>query len=115
MTDEQRKHIRFPVEIAGEVSYRGEIVAASTENLSAGGVALLVDRNITDGSRIQVTLFLTQDGIEDPDEDPFESEATVRWTTPRGDEVRTLGIEFAPLSALQEKLLERFLKALDEE
>jgi len=108
----QRKHRRYPVEVAAEVELGGNVVIAATQNMSNGGVALVVDRAIDEGAQVAVTLFLTQDGIEDPDEEPFVSDATVVWTAEREKGSFVCGANFVKLSDAQAKQLSRFLEAL---
>lgn len=110
---EHRKHRRFPVELAAEVELRGEVVVASTRNVSAGGVGLVVDRELNEGAEIAVTLFLTQDGIEDPDEQPFEAKAVVQWAAVQEAGTWLTGVRFQPVDPGQRMLLERFLTKLD--
>ena len=114
MSTNKRAHRRYAVEVAAEVELRGETVVASTENLSQGGVALTLDREVPEGASLSVTLFLTQDGIEDPDEEPFEAKASVVWCAERDDGGYAAGVRFSGVSAMQEKQLERFLAALAE-
>jgi len=112
MTDTTRKHTRYTVEVAAEIEAGGEALVASTQNLSLGGAALVSDRAIRDGADVIVRLFLTQDGIEDPDEAPFQTKARVQWTRP-ADGGRTLaGVAFIPLAPDAKRHLERFLAAL---
>lgn len=113
MSVEHRKHRRFPVELAAEVQVRGETVVASTQNVSSGGAGLVVDREMKAGAELAVTLFLTQDGIEDPDEQPFEAKAIVQWATVQSAGTWVTGVKFHPVSPGQKALLERFLTKLD--
>jgi len=113
MSVENRKHRRVPVELAAEVSIRGETVVASAQNVSVGGVGLTVDREVMEGAELAVTLFLTQDGIEDPDEQPFEAKAIVQWATVQDAGTWITGVKFATVSAAQKALLERFLSKVD--
>ena len=113
MSVEHRKHRRFPVELAAEIQLRGETVVASTQNVSAGGVGLVIDREVKEGAEIAVTLFLTQDGIEDPDEQPFEAKAVVQWAAVQDAGTWVTGVKFQPVAPGQKALLERFLTKLD--
>lgn len=113
MSVENRKHRRYAVELAAEVEVRGEIVVAATNDLSVGGVGLVVDREVKEGSRLAVTLFLTQDGIEDPDEDPFEAKAVVAWSAVQDAGTWIAGVRFEKVSPAQADQLERFLGKLD--
>lgn len=113
MSVENRKHRRFPVELAAEVSIRGETVVASTQNVSVGGVGLVVDREVKEGAELSVTLFLTQDGIEDPDEQPFEAKAVVQWAAVQDAGTWVTGVKFQTVTPTQKALLERFLSKVD--
>ncbi len=109
MTTEHRRHPRYPVELAAEITAGGRTLVAATQNLSEGGVGLVV---VEDGRQVAITLFLTQDGIEDPEEEPLEAKATVAWSAPREDGMHVTGVRFAAISEPQRAQLTRFLKAL---
>lgn len=109
---EQRKHKRYTVQLAAEVDVGGEIAVASTQNVSSGGVGLVLDRALKDGRKVRVTLFLTQDGIEDPDEQPFEATAMVMWSAEQDAGTWAAGVKFEQVSDAQKKQLERFLAAI---
>lgn len=115
MSVEQRKHTRFNVEVAAEVDMETEVLVASTMNISDGGVGVLVDRPLEEGRAFRLTLFLTQDGIEDPDEEPFEAQAEVMWTAEQDEGRHVAGFRFGKLSAPQAAQLKRFLAALGEQ
>ncbi len=110
---EQRQHPRLPVEVAAEVELRGETVIASTMNISVGGAGLVTDRPLAEGTKISVTLFLTQDGIEDADETPFEAPATIAWTAVQDAGTWIAGVRFDSVSGEQREQLARFLDKLD--
>jgi len=114
MSIENRRDERFGVKVAAEVTVGEDVVAAATQNVSRGGVALLIDRDVGEGATVAVTLFLTQDGIEDPDEEPFESQASVVWTAEQDDGSRVVGVRFDKVTRDQAAQLERFLSALGE-
>lgn len=112
MSQDQRQHQRVDVEVAGEVVVDGDVIGASTKNLSAGGVALLLDRELADGIELTLTLFLTQDGIEDPDQEPLEGPATVRWVAEREDGRFFVGLQFGALEGPAKERLDHFLKTI---
>lgn len=109
---DHRQHPRYPVEVAAEVTVGRETLAAATQNISEGGVGLVSEAPFAEGSELSLSLFLTQDGIEDPDEEPFEVRATVAWTAPSDGGTHVSGIRFGALSAGQRAQLTRFLVAL---
>lgn len=114
MSVEHRIHPRYPVELAAEVDMRGELLMAATKNVSIGGVGLLSDQALPEGKTVSLTLFLTQDGIEDADEEPFEISAVIAWSTVQDAGQWLTGVRFGDLSPPQKSQLERFLSKLGE-
>lgn len=112
MSTESRAHRRYSVEVAAEVTVAGRTHAAATQNISEGGVGLALESPLQNGTTIDIALFLTQDGIEDPDEEPFEAKAMVAWTTPGERGVHLAGVRFGVVTPTQKVLLTRFLAAL---
>ncbi len=113
MSTEHRRHPRYAVEVAAEVTVGVRTLAAATQNVSEGGVGLMLEQPLEEGAEIEIALFLTQDGIEDPDEAPFEARATVAWTAPTDDGTHMAGIRFGAVSTAQREQLARFLRLLD--
>ncbi|HJL18738.1 MAG TPA: PilZ domain-containing protein [Sandaracinaceae bacterium LLY-WYZ-13_1] len=111
---ENRRHPRYPVEVGAEIGLGARTLSAATQNISEGGVGLLLDEPVEEGARLELTLFLTQDGIEDPDEEPFETSAAVAWAAPRDDGGHVVGVRFGALEGAQRDQLHRFLAALAE-
>lgn len=111
MTGTQRQFPRYAVEIAAEIEVDGDVRVAATQNLSQGGAAVVIDRAPKEGTDVVVRLFLTQDGIEDPDEEPFATTARVQWVRQLGERFLA-GVQFAAPSASAAAHLERFLKAI---
>ncbi len=111
MIREQRRQPRVVVEVSCEITNGDELVIGETRDLSVSGACVLSDDMLSIGKTVWVTLVLTQDGIEDPDDDPFESSATVRWSQERPDGRCAAGLQFGPMTAAQKAQLERFLTA----
>lgn len=114
MSSEQRRHARYSVEVAAEVEIGAEVLVASTMNISSGGVGIVSDRSLEEGSSVNVMLFLTQDGIEDPDEEPFEAPAKVMWAAEQEPGKHVSGLRFDDITGEQKGQLQRFLAALGE-
>lgn len=108
----RRVHDRFNAEVAAEVEVDGDVYEGETRDVSTGGVRVLLNAAIEEGSAVLLTLILTEDGIEDPDEDPFEAEATVMWAAPSDTGGAMLGLRFGDVAGEQAKRLSRFLAAL---
>ncbi len=112
MSVENRQHPRYSVALRAEVTLEHQTVGAETENISAGGVALALDLPLDEGLELDVTLILTQDGIEDPHEEPFAIRAVVAWAGPRPSGGALIGLRFIGATADQRHRLERFLARL---
>jgi c-di-GMP-binding flagellar brake protein YcgR len=112
MTTYTRRDPRYAIEIAAEVTVGGKTFAAATQNISEGGVGLLLDEKLAEGTAMKITLLLTQDGIEDPDEEPFDARGAVAWTTAREEGGHTTGVRFGAITSKQRDHLHRFIAAL---
>ncbi len=113
MQPNRREHVRHFVAVAAEVEVSGHVWEGETHDISQGGVAVAMDIELQEGSDVDVSLILTQDGIEDPSEDPFETSAKVIWTAPSDAGHWMTGLRFEKLPAEAEAQLGRFLKALE--
>ncbi len=94
MSKEFRRSARYDVEVSAEVYTTDAVFAASTRNLSDTGVRLNLPMELKEGITIGVSLFLTTDGIEDPDAEPLNIKAKVIWSSPRGDSGFSSGLRF---------------------
>jgi c-di-GMP-binding flagellar brake protein YcgR len=110
--DNRRKYNRFAVAVAAELEIGGNTLEAETRDVSEGGVAVLLDEPLADGANLGITLILTQDGIEDPDEPPFVGKASVMWSAPTDDGQVLHGLRFAQLTDAARNQLQRFLAAM---
>ena len=109
---EQRKSARFNVEVAAEVYTPEGVLSASTRNLSATGVCVDVKRELKEGTTIGISLFLTSDGIEDPDFEPLNIKAGVIWCAEKDDSNYSAGACFKDLTEANKSTLSEFLSAL---
>lgn len=114
MSTEHRRHPRYAIEVAAEVTLGSRVLAAATQNVSEGGVGLVLEEPLDEGAEVGLTLFLTQDGIEDPDELPFETRAMVAWAAPNDVGTHVAGVRFAAVSEAQRAQLTRFLRLVAE-
>jgi c-di-GMP-binding flagellar brake protein YcgR len=105
----RREHARYPVCISCELTIAGETLHAETKNLSSGGAAIHFRRPLTVGEVVTVSLFITQDGIQDPDRATFECAASIRWVKPAGARGHEAGLQFLAPSSEQRALLKDFL------
>ena len=112
---EQRKAVRYAVDVAAEVYLPGTVLAARTRNLSSTGVCLDVAQALAEGMTVGVSLFFTADGIEDPDAEPLNVRAQVIWCSEREDAGFSAGARFEGVTDPKAALIADFLAALDEQ
>ncbi len=110
---EQRNAARFEVEVAAEVySANAAVLPANTRNLSNTGCCIETTQGLEENSTIGVSLFLTTDGIEDPDTEPLNVKAVVMWATEVDESGFTAGVRFEDMTEENTVLLQQFLEAL---
>lgn len=115
MTLNRREHKRYQVDVTAEVDIGGETLVGETRDISLGGLSISVDSQVQEDSIIDLSLILTQDGIEDPNEDPFEAQAKVIWIAPSDLGKNIIGLRFTQLKESQQIHLERFIVALTDQ
>jgi hypothetical protein len=54
---------RFPLHLSASVTSQGGAIAAETENISANGVLLAMDRDVPVGSMVDFTILLPADVV----------------------------------------------------
>lgn len=109
MTQEARLAPRFPVALAAELNHGGRTHSAGTRDISTSGVGLLLRNALPEGATIALKLFVTQDGIEDPDSDPLDVSSTVIWCAEQEDGSHAAGVRFGELNSAQTMRLERLV------
>jgi len=110
--ENRRKYPRYNVAIAAEVETARGTLAGETRDLSEGGVSVILHEPLAEQSTVELSLLLTQDGIEDPHEDPFEGKASVMWAAPTDGGDAMMGLRFTQVQPDQLRRLQRFLKLL---
>jgi hypothetical protein len=111
---ENRRALRYPVDVSAELKVGKQIVPARTKNLSETGVCLVLGRPLDEGASFDLNLFLTVDGIEDPDSPPLDIGVSVIWASPGNDNDHLAGCHFAELDGTKVKILKDFLASLGE-
>jgi c-di-GMP-binding flagellar brake protein YcgR len=107
----RRKSARHLVAVTAEIDIADDTWVCETRDISAGGVSLALDHGLKEGENVELTLILTQDGIEDPQQEPFQARAEVIWSATNDSGKWIAGLRFLKLGQPQSRQLERFLKA----
>jgi len=111
---ENRRSPRYEVNVSAEIRVGKQVIPARTKNLSETGVCLVVTSPLAEGGSFDLSLFLTVDGIEDPDSEPLEIGASVIWASPGNENDHLAGCHFSDLDPAKVKILHDFLGQLGE-
>ena len=111
---ENRRAVRYEVDVSAELRMDRRVLAARTKNLSETGVCLVTLDPLAEGSSFDLSLFLTVDGIEDPDSPPLEVGVSIIWASPGNDDDHLAGCHFSDLNGEKVKILQAFLSQLEE-
>ncbi len=111
-TIENRQAARFDIDVAAEIYTSKEILSAVAANLSSSGVRLELSQALEEGKTLGVSLFLTSDGIEDPDAEPLNVKARIVWSAQSGENKFSAGASFVDMNEKSQKLLGSFLSTL---
>ena len=112
MSVEARQSPRYALEAAVELR-AGELIARGrTDNLSRGGMCVIVDRAIDRGAEVVASLVLIFDA--DTASEALDLPARVVWATTLAGDQHQLGIAFLGLEADQKNFLDMFLRYLEE-
>lgn len=112
--EDQRQFKRYSIEIKGEVFTGKEMLSASTKNLSEGGICLIVSKPLNEGDSVGVSLFLTEDGIEDPERAPLNLEGKVIWCAEQDQGDFAIGARFVNVQSNDLIELQTFLELIEE-
>jgi Tfp pilus assembly protein PilZ len=108
----QRQHTRYAHEVAVRMKFGGGATEGRTRNVSRGGLCANVDTEIPTGTDIVIDVTLVfDDGMQS---EALSLPARVAWCT-TVDDTYQVGVSFNPLDAERAKLVDLFLKYLDEE
>ncbi|MBN1652714.1 MAG: PilZ domain-containing protein [Deltaproteobacteria bacterium] len=112
MQPNRRQYTRYQVAVAAEIEIEGETKIGETRDVSLGGASVSIDCQLEEERVVELALILTEDGIEDPDEEPFETRAKVIWSAPCDDGRFVIGIRFVQLGDEKTAQLKRFIEAM---
>ena len=107
----EREHTRYAHEAAITLHVAGNVHHGRTTNVSRGGLCADLAETIPMGSEVEVDMQLVFD--EDEKSDALRLSAQVVWCT-TVDEGYQIGLAFRPLNADKTKLINLFLRYLDD-
>jgi len=107
---ENRRATRYEICVSAEITTERDVLQSLTTNLSETGVCLQSGRMLEEGSTIDVSLFLTVDGIEDADSPSIDLKARVAWAAPASEQKFLAGCEFIDATPKHVETIHLFTK-----
>ncbi|MBA3455125.1 MAG: PilZ domain-containing protein [Deltaproteobacteria bacterium] len=107
----EREHQRYAHEAALTLHSGGKVHHGRTTNVSRGGLCADLAANIPMGTEVELDMQLVFE--EDEKSDALRVSATVVWCTTVDDGYQ-IGLAFRPLNADKTKLINLFLRYLDD-
>lgn len=109
----RRSTLRFSHSLSLEIFTGQDVIAAMAMNLSSGGVGVNMNRPLTKGDTVGMSLFLVEEGIEDETSPTLNIKGTVVWSKEReGGAGFSAGIRFLTLTLDDKHKLQHFLDQL---
>ena len=105
MLKERRRYFRQPINMPVDVIVEGNVLKATSTNISEGGMALMLRRALPKGATPSVKFCLPHTDV------PIEAEAQVAWADVKG----LVGLRFHQVPKAVQQQLERWLDARIEE
>lgn len=84
---------RLSIRLGAEIRLGELTLTGTTRDISAGGVCVELDREIEDGTSLEVTLFVVEDDIESADQRTLSITGRVQWSA-EGDRGYSHGLKF---------------------
>jgi hypothetical protein len=109
--ENRRAHPRFETSLSVEVYTGGDVIAAVVKNLSQGGLGIAVQQPLPAQAQVGLSMFLTEEGIEDERTDPLNVRGQIIWCTAEGHGF-LCGVRFFPLQPKELERIELFLRRL---
>ena len=111
MGEPEREHTRYAHEAALTLHASGKVHQGRTTNVSRGGLCADLASTIPLGTEVEVDMQLVFE--DDEKSDALRISALVVWCT-TVDEGHQIGLAFRPLNADKTKLINLFLRYLDD-
>jgi len=107
----RRAHPRFETSLSVEIYLADDVVHGVAKNLSLGGLGVGVDRTLPAQQQVGLSMFLTEEGIEDELTDPLNVRGEIIWCT-EDQGAFLAGLRFFSLQPKEQERLQHFLRRL---
>ncbi len=102
---------RHAIALSAEVKTATFSTAGTTRNISTGGLCVEIDRDVPEGTLVELVLFVVEDDIEAEGKRALTLTASVQWSG-EGDRGYQVGVRFVDPPADKLALLERVIGLL---
>ena len=115
--ENRRSHHRYEIslscEIVTDTDPDTDTIYAKAKNLSVGGLGVACEFDLAVKTRVVVSLFLVEDGIEDAGTEPLTLSGEVVWCTPDNEaEGHLAGLRFLDITEAQKQAVNQILVRL---
>ena len=110
--ENRRKSQRRRVRMLGRLIAHGRLLTVSMENLSAGGVRIVLDMPLMEGAEVEISLSAVRRTDEPALAEPIDTRGTVAWCTEDMDVGFQAGIRFDSMAVGEKERLAEFLESL---
>jgi hypothetical protein len=110
--ENRRVHQRFNTALSVEIFTGSDVIPAQANNLSVGGLGIILEVPLTVQTQLGFSMFLVEEGIEDERTSPLNVQGLVCWCTQGEAGTYQAGIRFAPLGEEEQARVQLFLRRL---
>jgi c-di-GMP-binding flagellar brake protein YcgR len=110
--DNRRIHQRFVTSLSVEVYTGEDLVLATANNLSVGGLGLICPRQLPEKATVGVSMFLVEDGVEDASSEPINLRGEVIWCAQGDKGEYQAGLRFHDVEPQHQQAIQHFLGRL---
>jgi c-di-GMP-binding flagellar brake protein YcgR len=107
----RRAHQRYETSLSVEIYTAEDVVHGVAKNLSLGGLGVGLDRTLPAQQQVGLSMFLTEEGIEDELTDPLNVRGEIIWCTEDKGQFLA-GLRFSPLQPKEQERIQHFLRRL---
>lgn len=113
MQENRREHPRFDTALSVEVYTSKGVIGADGNNLSQGGLGIILNQQLALESEVGLSMFLVEDGIEDERTAPLNIKGVVCWCTEAEPSGYQAGMRFLSMTPLDLERIQIFLRRLN--
>lgn len=110
--ENRRVHPRYTISLSVEVYTGEDLILATANNLSVGGLGLICTQQLPEKATVGVSMFLVEDGVEDASTEPINLRGEVIWCAQGDRGEYQAGLRFHEVEPQHQKSIQHFLSRL---